>query len=112
MISADDAVIEQSHFELREHFFETLRDELVRVRGLGHKTRVAMHRDDSGGVIGEDRPSHLPRMHGRALNVAVEELLVPEVAMARVEEYETEHFAVQHSIVQCQPLLHPLGIRQ
>ena len=82
------------------------------MRRLGHKTRVAMHRDHSGGVIGEDRASHLPRMHGRALNVAVEELLVPEVAMARVQEYETEHFSVQHSIVQGQPLLHPLGIRQ
>ena len=32
--------------------------------------------------------------------------------MAGVEKYETEHFSVQHSIVQCQPLLHPLGIRQ
>src|SRR5271155_4333356 len=103
LISTDDAVVDQSHIELPEHFFEAARDEFVRVGRLGHKTWMTMHRDDRGGVISEDRPSHLTRMHGCALNVSVKELLVPEVAIARVQEYETEHFAVQHSIVQCQP---------
>jgi hypothetical protein len=75
LISADNAVVDQSHIELPEHFFEAARDEFVRVRRLGHKTWMTMHRDDRGGVIGEDRPSHLPGMHGRALRMAFFECL-------------------------------------
>ena len=84
LISGDDAVVEQSHVELCEHFLETLGDELIRMGRLGYLAGMCVQGHYSSRVIGEYRASDLPRMYGRALNVAVEELLVPEVAMARV----------------------------
>jgi hypothetical protein len=58
-----------------EHFFEALGDELVRMRWLGHLTRVAVQGDDRRGVVVKDRASHLPRMYGRALRLAFSECL-------------------------------------
>ncbi len=84
LISGDNAVVEQSHVELCEHVFETLGDELVRMRRLGYLAGMCVQGYYSSCVVGEDRAGDLSWMHGRALNVAVEELLVSEVAMARV----------------------------
>ena len=46
------------------------------------------------------------------MHVAVEELLMGEVAMTSVEKDKTENLAVQHPVMQREPLLDPLRARQ
>jgi hypothetical protein len=75
LISGDNAVVEQSHVELSEHFLETLGDELVRMRRLGYLAGMCVQGHYSSGVVGEDRASDLPRMYGCALRLAFSECL-------------------------------------
>ena len=62
LISSDNAVVEQSHVELPEHFFEALSDELIRMRRLGYLAGMCVQGHYSSGVVGEHRASDLPRM--------------------------------------------------
>ena len=51
LISSDNGVVEQSHVELPEHFFEALSDELIRMRRLGHLAGMCVDCHHRGGVL-------------------------------------------------------------
>ena len=90
-------MIQEANVDETQGLLQALRDELIRLRGFCDSARVRVGENYGGGVLFERFFHDFAWVNGRAVDRALEHLLVADEPVALVEEDHGEDFSLECS---------------